>query len=209
MVLLTVTWQAGLCNRLQHGLDFYIKKPPVISIRAKEEHGITHCPYCGSSRLAPSLSGKEIKGVHVGGGLEPVRAEVGVSFWRNPYPKKHTHCPSCDKSFNVVDILPDYILKNSGTKDKAAGDRIASLVTYYCQDSNMVLSDMILNHCTGIVKPYRTTIPYIPIRLLRSKLHVCLAVHGQWIYLSLSKIRKKNGGSRVTQYRIDSLELSV
>ena len=136
-------------------------------------------------------------------------AGIGVEFWKNPYPRTHTYCESCDKSFNVTEITSEYILQNSGTKDEETGERIAERIRYYYPNQEIELSTLISDHCTGIVRPYRTKIPYITNAFIRKKLHVCFNANEQRTYLALTKYTKKVNGNNVDYYRIDSLEMSI
>lgn len=166
-----------------------------------------YCPYCGSTRLSIHTSAT-IDHVNVGGGIGLAQANVDVSLWRNPNPKTHFSCESCEKSFIIIDTTADYILQNSGTHNEASGARIASLLLYY-YSAGTTLTDLILNHCTGIVRPYRTKIPYISNALLSQKIHVCFSLDNQRTYLSLTKKRKKHSNTTIVYYKIDTMEPSI
>ena len=68
---------------------------------------------------------------------------------------------------------------------------------------------LILEHCTGVVRPYRTKIPYITNNFLTKKLHVCFAYNDQRIYLALTKKSKKIENDVIEYYECDSLGMSI
>lgn len=168
------------------------------------------CPYCGFEKPVPVIPKKDlIKSVKADVSAEGTGGGGGVEFWQNPYPRSHTYCESCDKSFNMTNITPEYILQNSGARDEELGERIAQLINYYYPDQKISLSTLISDYCTGIVRPYRTKIPYITNKFLRKKLHVCFNMDQQRTYLALTKYTKKVKGNNVDYYRIDSVEISI
>jgi hypothetical protein len=169
------------------------------------------CPYCGFENIIPVIPKKDlVKSVNADANAEgSAGGGVGVEFWKNPYPRSHTYCESCDKSYNLTSVTSEYILQNSGAKNEESGERIAQRINYYYSDQGMNLSTLISDHCTGIVRPYRTKIPYISSVLLRKKLHVCFNVNEQRTYLALTKYTKKVKGNNIDYYRIDSLEISI
>lgn len=169
------------------------------------------CPYCGSANVRASIPKTElIKKVQVKGEASGVAsAEGSVEMWQNPYPRSHSYCDSCDKSYNWTSLTPAYILQNAGSSDESKAERIGELVGYFYPSMNLTLTDLISNHCTGIVRPYRTQIPYITNNFIRKKLHVCFNASEQRTYLVLTKKKTAINGNKFEYLEVESLVMSI
>lgn len=168
------------------------------------------CPYCGNDKVIPVIPKTDrVKSVKVKGGAATVSGEGSVDMWENPYPRTHSYCNSCDKSYNLTTLTSDYIIQNARSYDESKVQRIADLVGYFYPMSGMTLTALIQNHCTAIVRPYRTKIPYITNKFLRKKLHVCFNVNGQRTYLSLTRKETAINGNNFEYYDYESLVMSI
>ena len=118
-------------------------------------------------------------------------------------------CGSCEKSYNFTDITPETILKNLKTYDEEKAKRIATQINHYYSGTDVILTTLILDYCTGIVRPFRTKIPYITNKLLKQKLHVCFNYNHQRTYLAITKITFGSKKDKLNYYDYDSLVMSI
>lgn len=169
------------------------------------------CPYCGNNNIIPVIPKTDlIKKVGLKGEASGFASGEGsVEMWQNPYPRTHSYCNSCDKSYSVTSLTPSYVIQNVRSLDESKVQRIADLVVHFYPLMGLTLTTLITNHCTGIVRPYRTKIPYITNKFIRSKLHVCFNVNGQRTYLSLTKKTITIDGNKFEYYEYESLVMSV
>lgn len=169
------------------------------------------CPYCGSAGVIAVLPKTDlIKKINVKGEAPDIAsAESAVEMWQNPYPRTHSYCGSCQKSYSLTSLTPDYIIQNARTYDESKIQRIADLIEYFYRSQEMTLTALITNHCVGIVNPYRTKIPYITNNFLRKKLHVCFNVNNQRTYLVLTKKKTAINGNNFEYYDYESMVMSV